>query len=64
MSMDIGTLRGLGTLLIFAAFIGLVFWAYSSKRHDSFAKAAMLPFSDELDGATTAVQTQSRSTHQ
>jgi cytochrome c oxidase cbb3-type subunit 4 len=62
--MDIGTLRGLGTLLIFAAFIGLVFWAYSSKRQDSFAQAAMLPFSDELEGAATAAQKQSRSTHQ
>ncbi|EIU4422348.1 TPA: CcoQ/FixQ family Cbb3-type cytochrome c oxidase assembly chaperone, partial [Pseudomonas aeruginosa] len=27
--MDIGTLRGLGTLLIMVAFIGLVIWAYS-----------------------------------
>ncbi|ESZ83580.1 cytochrome oxidase, partial [Pseudomonas aeruginosa DHS29] len=26
-AMDIGTLRGLGTLLIMVAFIGLVIWA-------------------------------------
>ncbi|EPF1386060.1 TPA: CcoQ/FixQ family Cbb3-type cytochrome c oxidase assembly chaperone, partial [Pseudomonas aeruginosa] len=27
--MDIGTLRGLGTVVIMVAFIGLVIWAYS-----------------------------------
>ena len=45
--MDIGTLRGLGTALIFIAFIGLVFWAYNSKRKSSFDEAAHLPFADE-----------------
>ena len=62
--MDIGTLRGLGTALIFVAFIGLVFWAYSSKRKDSFAEAALLPFSDDPHNDTAAVQNSSRSTHQ
>lgn len=61
--MDIGTLRGLGTLIIFVAFIGLVFWAYSGKRKDHFAEAALLPFSDETNN-TAAVQTFSRSTDQ
>ena len=41
--MDIGTLRGLGTLLIMVAFIGLVIWAYSGKRKKSFDEATMLP---------------------
>ncbi|WBE26487.1 cbb3-type cytochrome oxidase subunit 3 [Denitrificimonas caeni] len=45
--MDIGTLRGLGTLLIFVAFVSLVFWAYSSKRKTSFDEAANLPFADD-----------------
>ncbi|MCK9533738.1 MAG: cbb3-type cytochrome c oxidase subunit 3 [Pseudomonas sp.] len=62
--MDIGTLRGLGTALILVAFIGLVFWAYSSKRNDSFTEAAMLPFSDEPNDDTALVQNHSRSTHQ
>ena len=61
--MDIGTLRGLGTLIIFVAFIGLVFWAYSSKRKESFAEAALLPFSDETNNSA-AVQNFSRSTDQ
>ena len=45
--MEIGTLRGLGTILVFVAFIGVVLWAYSSKRKNSFDEAANLPFADE-----------------
>ncbi|TBU93558.1 cbb3-type cytochrome oxidase subunit 3 [Stutzerimonas kirkiae] len=45
--MDIGTLRGLGTLLVFVAFTGIVVWAYSSKRKKSFDEAANLPFADD-----------------
>lgn len=45
--MDIGTLRGLGTILVFVAFIAIVLWAYSSKRKKSFDEAANLPFADE-----------------
>ncbi|MGE4474378.1 MAG: cbb3-type cytochrome oxidase subunit 3 [Stutzerimonas sp.] len=47
--MDIGTLRGLGTALVFVAFIGVVLWAYSSKRKKSFDEAANLPFADETE---------------
>lgn len=32
---DTGTIRGLGTLLIFVAFIGVVIWAYSARRKPS-----------------------------
>ncbi len=45
--MDINTLRGIATLLIFLAFIGICLWAYSSKRKKSFEEAANLPFADE-----------------
>ena len=45
--MDIGTLRGIGTFIVFVAFIGVVLWAYSSKRKSSFDEAANLPFADE-----------------
>lgn len=47
--MDIGTLRGLGTILVFVAFVGVVIWAYNSKRKQSFDDAANLPFADETD---------------
>ncbi|HCL3230171.1 TPA: cbb3-type cytochrome c oxidase subunit 3 [Pseudomonas aeruginosa] len=58
--MDIGTLRGLGTLLIMVAFIGLVIWAYSDKRKKSFDEATMLPFADDPE-AKKHVEQASRS---
>ena len=45
--MDINDLRGMSTALLFIAFIGLCFWAWSSKRKQSFDEAANLPFADE-----------------
>ena len=45
--MDIGTLRGLGTLLVLVAFICVVSWAYSGKRKAAFDEAALLPFADQ-----------------
>ena len=45
--MDINTLRGLSTLFLLLAFLGLVFWAYSGKRKQEFDEAANLPFADE-----------------
>ncbi len=42
--MDIGTIRGLVTLLLMLAFIGLVFWAYSKRRKADFDEMANLPF--------------------
>lgn len=45
--MDINDLRGLSTVMLMVAFIGLCIWAYSSKRKKSFDEAANLPFADE-----------------
>jgi cytochrome c oxidase cbb3-type subunit 4 len=45
--MDINDLRGLSTVFMLVAFIGLVLWAYSGKRKQSFDEAANLPFADE-----------------
>ncbi|MDO8696392.1 MAG: cbb3-type cytochrome c oxidase subunit 3 [Pseudomonas sp.] len=47
--MDIGTLRGLGTLLVVVAFTCVVLWAYNSKRKGSFDEAANLPFADDTE---------------
>ena len=47
--MDINDLRGIATLLVMIAFIGVCIWAYSSKRKSRFEEAAQLPFSDEDD---------------
>jgi len=45
--MDINTLRGISTLLMLVAFIGVVIWAYSGRRKQSFDEAAQLPFADD-----------------
>jgi cytochrome c oxidase cbb3-type subunit 4 len=45
--MDINDLRGLSTLFLMIAFIGLCFWAYSKKRKVTFDEAANMPFADE-----------------
>ncbi|MCK8515627.1 cbb3-type cytochrome c oxidase subunit 3 [Methylonatrum kenyense] len=45
--MDINTFYGLLTLLMLVLFIGIVLWAYSSKRKKHFEEAANLPFEEE-----------------
>ena len=45
--MDIGTVRGLITLVLMLAFIGLVAWAYSARRKPDFDEAARMPFDEE-----------------
>ncbi len=45
--MDINDLRSMITLLSFVTFIGIMAWAYSGKRKQSFDEAALLPFSDD-----------------
>ncbi|GFM74332.1 cytochrome C oxidase cbb3-type subunit CcoQ [Pseudomonas cichorii] len=45
--MDIQDLRGLGTLIVAIAFIGMSLWVSSSKRNPDFAEARMAPFADE-----------------
>ncbi|HEX8540488.1 cytochrome C oxidase [Pseudomonas syringae] len=45
--MDIQDLRGLGTLVVAIAFIGLSLWVFSSRRNSEFAEARMAPFADE-----------------
>ncbi|MCI8209953.1 cytochrome-c oxidase [Pseudomonas sp. S25] len=45
--MDIQDLRGLGTLVVAIAFIGLSLWVFSSRRNAEFAEARLAPFADE-----------------
>ena len=45
--MDINDLRSLFTLLAFAVFIGIVWWAYSSKQKHAFDEAAKSVLDDE-----------------
>lgn len=45
--MDIGTFRGVLTVILMLLFIGLVFWAYSRRRSDDFDAAARLPLDED-----------------
>jgi cytochrome c oxidase cbb3-type subunit 4 len=45
--MDLNDLRILWTVLSFAAFLGIVWWAYSGKRKARFDEAARLALDDE-----------------
>ncbi|MEM1144179.1 MAG: cbb3-type cytochrome c oxidase subunit 3 [Pseudomonadota bacterium] len=54
--MDINDLRGISTAFMLVAFLGLVFWAYSSKRKSSFDEAANLPFADDDEHSKTGGQ--------
>lgn len=47
MDIDINTIRGLITTVLLVCFIGMVFWAYSSKRKNDFTEAAALALRDE-----------------
>jgi cytochrome c oxidase cbb3-type subunit 4 len=40
--------QSLWSIVILITFLGIVFWAYSSKRKSAFDEAARLPFDDEL----------------
>jgi cytochrome c oxidase cbb3-type subunit 4 len=42
-----GTIRGLGTVVVMVAFIGLALWVYSPRRKAEFDDARLLPFADE-----------------
>jgi cytochrome c oxidase cbb3-type subunit 4 len=45
--MDVTTLRILATLASFAAFIGVVAWAYYKPHAKRFEEAAQLPFAQD-----------------
>lgn len=45
--MDINDLRSIFTVVSFATFIGIVWWAYSGHRKQAFEEAAALPLEDD-----------------
>lgn len=55
--MDIQTIRGLGTVVVMVAFIGLALWVFSSRRKPDFDEATLLPFADDPE-AIARVQRQ------
>jgi cytochrome c oxidase cbb3-type subunit 4 len=47
--MDINIIRAVLTIILIIAFLGLVIWAWSSKRKDTFDKLSQMPL-EEDDG--------------
>lgn len=45
--MDINDIRGITTVMALLAFLAVVFWAWSSRRKDSFSEAANQLFKDD-----------------
>jgi cytochrome c oxidase cbb3-type subunit 4 len=45
--MDINTLRGLLTLALLLAFIGVWIWAWSKRRSADFEESAALPLEED-----------------
>ena len=45
--MSLTLIQSIWTIVVMVTFLGIVAWAYSSKRKSSFDEAARLPFDDE-----------------
>ncbi|MGL5728895.1 MAG: cbb3-type cytochrome oxidase subunit 3, partial [Plesiomonas sp.] len=45
--MNFGVIHSIYTVTVFVSFLGIIFWAYSKKRHARFEEAANLVFADE-----------------
>ena len=45
--MDITTLRIAATLVSFATFLGIIYWAFARRNQASFDEAAQLPFEQD-----------------
>ncbi len=46
--MDINLMRSIWTVVLFAVFLGIVWWAWSGRRKSDFEAAARLPLDDDL----------------
>jgi len=56
--MDVIDFHSYYTLLMLIVFIGICFWAWSSKRKKFFSEAANLPFADEEISAHSVLKLQ------
>ena len=45
--MDQALIQSIWTVVVLVLFVGIVIWAWSGKRKQSFDEAAHLPFDDE-----------------
>ena len=47
MDFDINTLRSLATVMCFATFVGILYWAFSRRNRAAFDEAARIPFEQD-----------------
>ncbi|MEI6732520.1 MAG: cbb3-type cytochrome c oxidase subunit 3 [Comamonadaceae bacterium] len=47
MDFDINSLRSLATVASFVVFVGILVWAFSSRKAADFEQAARLPFEQD-----------------
>ncbi len=47
MEFDINSLRSLATVVSFVMFVGILVWAFSSRKTADFEQAAKLPFEQD-----------------
>jgi cytochrome c oxidase cbb3-type subunit 4 len=48
---DLGSLRGVITVVTLAVFLGICWWAYRPSSRQRFEDDALLPFEDESEGS-------------
>lgn len=58
--MDINTIRAVLTIILMIAFLGIVFWAWSSKRKETFDELSQMPL-EEDDGQAAENNSRSKS---
>ena len=51
-------IRGLGTVVVMVAFIGLALWVFSGRRKAEFDEATLLPFADDPEAIKHVEQDQ------
>ena len=51
--MNMGLIHSIWTLLLVAIFVGIIAWAFSRRRKQSFDEAARLPLEDDKPGGVT-----------
>jgi cytochrome c oxidase cbb3-type subunit 4 len=49
--MNYSDLSSIMTVVMLAAFLGIVVWAWSGKRHEDFEAAARVPLEDDAEPA-------------
>ncbi len=49
--MDLGDLRGIGTILCMLGFFAVVAWAYAPSHKDRFEADANLPFAEDIESS-------------